>query len=87
MTDNNPNCSPDHAHGVRTTCYYRHGCKCDPCRELVTERYGAKKRGEPNIVPCMRCGIPRVTNHARLLRPCRDCRDVLSQEEREVWAA
>jgi ribosomal protein S27E len=39
-------------------------------------------------VNCARCGIKRVVNHSRFISAtCRDCRDVMTEDERRVWAA
>lgn len=40
-------CPPDHKHEVRTTCYLRHGCRCDPCREWAARR--ARKKAQRNM--------------------------------------
>lgn len=31
-------CPPDHKHGINSTCYYRHKCRCDDCRNQMSIR-------------------------------------------------
>lgn len=64
-------------HGLCTTCYAR-----DYKKGLAEHRPTTPKQ----TITCARCGLVRGAggNSAVL---CRDCRDVLTKQERALWAA
>lgn len=53
-----------------------------PHRRTVTTRRVA------TVASCSRCGIPRQIKPGRPISPiCRDCKSVLTHDERAAWAA
>lgn len=84
-------CPVSHKHGAVSTCYYKHKCRCEPCRDVA--RAVLSKRGTPaapRLSPrraCERCGVERVVHTSRVHPWCRDCRLVESVEIQEAWAA
>lgn len=59
-----PTCPPEHGHGLSTTCYNAHGCRCTACCA-----YAAERRSEPPRIPAGRFAIGPVRRHVlRLMR-------------------
>lgn len=92
------NCPPEHPHTLN--CYTGHRCRCDMCRAANAAHVAARRRrlGPAARIPspepidrsrdsraCVRCGLEREARKSSVL--CRDCRDVLTVDERRAWAA
>ena len=37
-------CPPEHAHGAKSTCYHKHGCRDQECRDALAARGRARRR-------------------------------------------
>jgi len=87
-------CPDNHPHTRH--CYDVHKCRCDDCRaanyrHVTARRSKNTRRHVPETIrerptkKCSRCGLEREARKDTTL--CRDCRDVLTSEERKAWAA
>lgn len=87
-------CPDNHPHTRH--CYDSHKCRCEDCtaanyRHVTETRAKKNRRPAPAVLrerptkKCSRCGLEREARKDTTL--CRDCRDVLTSEERKAWAA
>ena len=77
-------CPTEHKHGATIHCYAAHRCRCESCRSASNGRLGKNYR----LVECGRCPqfIKQWTGK-RKQTLCRDCRDVLTEQELALWVA
>lgn len=71
-------CPADHSHGLNSTCYTNHGCRCAACKE-------ARRVRDSYEIPCNYCGIQFMVSGRTSSRLCGDCRFVLSVREKRLW--
>ena len=81
-------CPPDHKHGETLTCYGKHKCRCGDCRSIAVARAGEYACEALVNFPCARCGITRLSKPKNAHRSaiCRDCKAVLTRQEKAAWA-
>lgn len=70
--------------------YYCHGFMCtDQARidGLCIFHYNLVPAPKYQMMECPRCGVQRQAGKSRKYGVCRDCKVVLSSEEKMLWAA
>lgn len=62
------------------------GARCGVCSKRAQRELHGRTTTKHSTAACRRCGIERVIggNSSTI---CRDCRSVLTAQEREAWAA